>query len=534
VKTEQFDAVVIGGGHNGLTCAGYLGRAGLSVKVLEKRKVVGGAAVTEEICPGFRASTCSFVVGLLEPKVIEDLELKRHGFSLIDRAHGAFLPSRDGPGEIMPRSFKETVALLRQHSESDANALLEFDAEVTEVANFVRRQLLKAPPNLGGGFGDLVKAAVLGRDAWGLSKGRIQGLINLFGMSVGDYLDGYFELDFFKGMQAFSALTGNFQSPYAPGTAYGLLHHAWGKTNGEMGKYNYARGGMGAITQAMARSAEEHGVDIETGAGVAQVVTEHGKATGVVLEDGRKISARVVVSNLNPKLLFSRLVDDALLPEDFSKRMKNWRCRSGSFRMNVALSELPDFLGRPGTHLQPHHTCSTFIIPSLAYCERAYVTAQLNGWSEEPIIDMTIPSTIDDSLAPPGQHVATIFVQHVQPELSGGRSWDDEKDTVADHILGYLDQYAPNFSKSVIARTIISPLDLEREWGLVGGDIFHGSLGMDQIFSLRPAAGFADYRMPVKNLYLCGSGGHPGGGVTGAPGHNAAQEVIKDFRRKRV
>ena len=533
-KVNDYDVVLVGGGHNGLTCAGYLARQGLSVAVLEKRDMVGGAASTQEFYPGFRATTWSFVVGLLEPKVIEDLELRKYGFELISRAHGAFMPEKDGPGFIMPKTLEESVTAIREFSEHDAKAYRRFDADVTEAALFLKKQVLKTPPNISGGFSELFKLLPVVKELYGISSEKAQLLVNLFSMSVGDFLDGYFETDALKGSQAFGAMTGQYLSPYAPGTAYGLLHHAWGTTDGVQGKFNLCKGGMGGITQAMARSAEAYGADIRVSAGVQEVLVHKGRATGVLLEDGTTVSGRVVVSNLNPRLLFGKLVDEALVPEEFSRRMSSWRCSSGSFRMNVALDKLPDFNGRPGIEQQDHHTCSMFFSPSLQYCEEAYLTAQTQGYSENPIMDITIPSTLDDSLAPPGKHVATIFVQHVAPELPNGRSWDSEKEKVADHVLAVLDQYAGNFSSSVIAREIWSPADLERELGMVGGDIFHGSLSLDQIYSFRPAAGYADYRTPIKALYMCGSGTHPGGGVTGAPGHNAAREIIEDLRKKRI
>jgi len=530
---KYLDTVIIGAGHNGLTCAGYLAAAGLSVKVVERRHVVGGAAVTEEIHPGFRSSICSFVVGMLEPKVIDDLELRKYGFEIISRSAGAFLPQIDGPGFLMPRTVEASVAAIREFSIHDADRYAAFDAEISKVAGVIKQMVLETPPNLGGGIRDALRALSIGNRMRKLDNESTQALVNQFTMSIGHYLDNWFEWDLLKGMLAFPALTGVFLSPYATGTAYGLLHHAWGMTSGKQGKWDYARGGMGSITQAMARSAEARGVDIQVDAAVKEVIVEKGIARGVVLEDGSTNRARSVVSNLNPKLLFTQLVDSDCLPATFLRRMQTWRCGSGTFRMNVALSELPDFVCRPGTSQQDHHTCSTFICPSLQYCEDAYLSATRDGWSANPIINMSIPSTVDDSLAPAGAHVATLFCQHFDPNLPDGKSWDDVKEEVADHVINTVDRYAPNFKQSIIARQTLTPLDLEREFGLTDGDIFHGSQHLDQIFSLRPAAGYADYRTPVKGLYMCGAGTHPGGGVSGAPGHNAAHEMIRDFKSRK-
>src|SRR5262245_32253764 len=304
--------------------------------------------------------------------------------------------------------------------------------------------------------------------------------------------------------------------------------------NGKKGAWAHAIGGMGAITQAMAKCAASRGVDIRLNAGVREIIIENGVAVGAVTESGEKFRASAVVSNLNPKLLFLKLLDPGVLPPAFRQRINQWRCGSGTFRMNVALSELPDFTCLPGKQRAPHHTAGIIIAPSLAYMERAYFDARLQGWSREPIVEMLIPSTLDDSLAPPGQHVASLFCQHVAPQLPDGRSWDACREQVADLMIDTIDRHAPNFKASVLGRQILSPLDLERTFGLVGGDIFHGQLDLNQLFSARPMLGHADYRGPLKGLYLCGAGTHPGGGVSGAPGHNAAREILRDFRSRRV
>ena len=534
---SNYDVIVIGAGHNGLTCANYLAMAGLKVMVLERRHVVGGAAVTEEFHPGFRNSTLSWVVGLLERKVIRDLELEKYGYEILERDYGFFLPALDGGrGFLMPRDESKIKPTIAELSEKDAEVYEEFHQRLHACVEVVKPLLLKTPPNLGGGLTDMLKTALLGNSIRKLPLQTQSDLIDLFTRSAGDYLDRWFENDLLKGLYGMQSMVGNFVSPYAAGSAYVLLHHVWGDTAGEgkSGHLDYVRGGMGAITQAMARSAEVKGVDIQVNAPVARVLIEDGRAFGVMLEDGTCIKARAVAGNVNPKLLYLNMVDPGYLDTAFLERLRSWRCKSGSFRMNVALSELPDFTCRPGTEAQGHHTCSILIAPSLRYGEQAYFDARTRGWARNPLVIMTIPSTMDDSLAPPGQHVATLFGQHYDPDLPDGGNWDDLKETVADSIIDTVNSYAPNFRASILGRQLNSPLDMEREFGLVGGDIFHGALSADQLFSLRPAAGYADYRSPVKNLYLCGAGAHPGGGVTGAPGHNAAREMIRDFRQNRI
>jgi phytoene dehydrogenase-like protein len=358
-------------------------------------------------------------------------------------------------------------------------------------------------------------------------------LLDLFAKSAGDWLDHWFESDPVKALFGFDSIVGNYASPYTPGTAYVLLHHAFGEVNGKKGVWGHAIGGMGAITQAMAKSARARGVEIRTGCAVSGILLDKGRAAGVVTANGERLDARVVVSNLNPRLLYTRLVDPAALPDDFLRRMRAWRCGSGTFRMNVALSELPDFSCLPGKEKAEHHASGIIIAPTLQYMERAYHDARAHGWAREPIVEMLIPSTLDPTLAPPGQHVASLFCQHVAPELPDGASWDAHREQVADLMIATVTRYAPNFGRAVLGRQIMSPLDLERTFGLVGGDIFHGALGLDQLFAARPMLGHADYRGPVEGLYTCGAGTHPGGGVTGAPGHNAAREVLRDFARRR-
>ena len=530
-RAESFDVVVIGAGHNGLTCAAYLARAGLRVKVVERRHVVGGAAVTEEFHPGYRNSVCSYVVSLLSPKVIRDLQLEQHGLSILDRPSGSFCVLPDGQHLLVSRDAAVARAEIARFSRKDAEAYDAFDDEITQLAEVLREVVQQPAPNLGGGVRDIWTALKLGNRLRKLPLQQQQGLAELMTMSVGDYLDRWFESDPIKGDFGYEGIVGNMVSPYHPGTAYVLLHHAFGEVNGRTAAWGHARGGMGAITQAMARSAQAHGADIEVSAPVRELLVEKGEARGVVLEDGRSIRAHAVTANVNPKLLFLQMMDANSLPADFHRRIAGWRCRSGTFRMNLALSELPRFVSLDGSDDESKLKGTINIAPSLAYLDRAYDDAKAGGWAREPVISMCLPSLLDDTLAPPGHHVMSLFCQHFNPELSGGRSWDDVKDDVADLIIRTVTQYAPNLPAAIVGRQVLSPLDLEREFGLIGGDIFHGALHLDQIYSLRPAAGYSDYRTPVAGLYLCGSGAHPGGGVTGLPGHHAAQAISGDFRR---
>jgi phytoene dehydrogenase-like protein len=531
MASTDTDIVIIGGGHNGLVCAFYLARAGLKVTVLERRSVLGGAAVTEEFHPGFRNSTASYTVSLLNPKVIADMELARHGLRVVERRMSNFLPLPDG--RALEAGEGRTAASVGQFSARDAERLPEYERRLEAVANVLRALVLEIPPNLpDGGWRDalpeMLKSASLARRLGGLDLTGRRDLLDLFAKSAGDWLDGWFESDPIKALFGFDSVVGNYASPYTPGSAYVLLHHVFGEVNGKRGAWGHAIGGMGAITQAMAAACAESDVDIRLDAEVAEVITEKGRAVGVVTTSGDTLRARAVVANVHPRLLFDRLVDPAVVPADFRERIGRYASGSGTFRMNVALSGLPRFTARPepGDHL----TAGIILAPSLAYMDRAHAEARLTGWSSQPIIEMLIPSTLDDSLAPPGAHVASLFCQHVAPQLPDGRSWDDHRETVADLMIDTIDRWAPGFKASVVGRMALTPLDLERRFGLIGGDIFHGRLTLDQLFSARPVLGHADHRMPVPGLYLCGSGAHPGGGVTGAPGHNAAKAILKRIR----
>jgi len=528
---SETDVVIIGAGHNGLTCAAYLAMAGLRVKVVERRKVVGGAAVTEEFHPGFRNSVAAYTVSLLNPKVILDLKLGDHGLRIVERRAQNFLPAPDG--SYLLTGEGRTHASVAKLSPGDAGRIDAFTHELEVIADVLREFVLRAPPNITQGFSlgtiseafnALGTANILRR----LSLEQQRSLLDLFTRSAGEMLDDVFESDLVKALFGFDAIVGNYASPYAAGSAYVMLHHAFGEVNGKKGVWGHAIGGMGAITRAMASAARGHGVDIDLEAGVREVIVERDRAVGVVLDYGKTVRARYVASSVNPKLLYTRLVPAEALPAAFLDRITNWRNGSGTFRINVALNALPSFTALPGAG--DHLTAGIIMGPSLGYMDRAWQDARTHGWSREPVVEVLIPSTLDDTLCPPGQHVASLFCQHVAPQLSDGRSWDDHREEVADLMIATVDTYAPGFAASVIGRQVLSPLDLERQFGLLGGDIFHGALTLNQLFSARPMLGHADYRGPLKGLYHCGSGAHPGGGVTGAPGHNAARVILGDHR----
>jgi phytoene dehydrogenase-like protein len=528
------DAIVIGAGHNGLACAGYLARGGLKVTVLERRDVIGGAALTEEFHPGFRNSVFSYLVSLLDRRVIADLDLFGHGLELLERPGGS-LSILDGDHLYLPRDEAKAKKALARFSKADAEAYPAFEKMLEDLGDTIRDAAQQVPPNLGGGWRDLWSLLGQANRLRKLSPDGQADLAELMTMSIGDVLDRWFESDPVKGLYGFEGIIGNYVDPYAPGSAYVLLHHVFGDVDGRTGAWAYAKGGMGAITQAMARSCRARGVEIRTDAAVSEVVVKNGRATGVVLEDGSVLEAPVVAANCHPNILFGKLIDPALTPDRFAKRLHGWRSESATFRMNVALSELPRF--DTVDHDEAGLTAmknTIDVCPSLDYIQRAYFDARTDGWSRNPVVSMCIPTLMDDSLAPEGCHVMSLFCQHFRRHLPDGRSWDDVKEEVADHIVDTVARHSPNFRQAIVGRQINSPLDIERKLNMVGGDIFHGALHLDQIFSLRPAPGHADHRMPVAGVYLCGSGAHPGGGVSGIPGRNAALEILKDAKRRRV
>src|SRR5688500_8582007 len=530
----SYDAVIIGAGHNGLTCAAYLAAAGLRVCIVERRAVVGGAAVTEEFHPGFRNSTASYTVSLLNPRVIADVRLAHHGLRVVERPFANFLPLADGGYLKVGGGLEATQREVARFSRRDAERLPAYYQRLEVVADVLRGLLLETPPNVGGGIHDLFRAWKAGRRLNALPLQAKRDVLDLFTISAGEWLERWFESTPIKACFGFDAVVGNFASPFAPGSAYVLLHHVFGEVNGKKGSWGHAIGGMGAITQAMRREVEARGVEIRTGQGVARVLARGGRARGVVLEgrdelaSGDEISARCVVSNAHPRALLRLLAD---VDGGWRQPCERYQSEAATLGMNVALSELPDFSAVPGRAAAPHHSSGIIMAPSLEFMDRAHASARSRGWSDEPIVEMLIPSTVDDSLAPAGAHVASLFCQHFRYALPAGRGWDAERERAADAVIDQVTRFAPNFRGAVLGRRVLTPLDLERDFGLVGGDIFHGKLTLNQLFSARPVLGHGDYRMPLKGLYLCGSGAHPGGGVTGVPGHNCAREVLRDFRK---
>jgi phytoene dehydrogenase-like protein len=558
---QVLDAIVIGAGHNGLTCACYLARAGLRVAVFERRGIVGGAAVTEEFHPGFRNSTASYTVSLLDPQVIADLRLAEHGLRIVERPMQNFLPLANGDALRAGPTLAQTRADLQRFSPHDAARLPAYFAMLERAVGFLRAQLKRTPPTDLKRMGDLWSALTLGREFRALPRDAQHEIHELFTRSAGEILEGWFDSDPARALFGFDSIVGSYASPYTPGSGYVLLHHAFGAVNGKSGVWGHAIGGMGAITQAMAREAERLGVHIETDAPVTRVLTRAtgrgndttssdserrrgtsatATATGVELADGRVFEAPRIAANVGPKLLFLKLLDAQALPEEFVARIERFRTGSAVFRMNVALARLPDFTAvqrlstaataeraGPAWPADAHLGAGIIIAPSLRYMDRAYASARLHGMSEAPIVEMLIPSTIDDTLAPRGAHVASLFAQHFDYTLPDGQSWHEARERAADLIIDTVTQHAPNFRASVIARSSLSPLDLEEKLALSGGDIFHGALGLDQLWAARPALGYADYRTPIRGLYLCGSGAHPGGGVTGLPGFNAARTILR-------
>ncbi len=520
------DVIVIGAGHNGLTCAGYLAKAGLRVTVLEARPVVGGAAVTEEFHPGFRNSVYSYSVSLLHPQVIRDLELEQHGLDILERPAGTLSLLQDDH-LLLTRDDAQANAEIARFSRRDAERIEAFDSGIATVAMALRELAVQAPPNLGGGWRDALTLLRAGNLLRKLSKEHQAILAELMTRSLGDYLDSWFEGEALKGVLGLEGVIGNFAEPYQAGTAYVLLHHAFGEVKGRAGAWGIARGGMGAISESMASFARSRGARIETDTPVSRILVDGGRAAGVVTADGRELTAGVVAANVHPQILLQKLLDPALLDPPDQRRIDSYRSHSATFRMNVALSELPRFTSMAG-HGDDHFLGAIEVSPSLNYIQDAYYDARQNGWSRNPVISMQVPSTQDDSLAPSGGHVASLFCQHFQRHLPDGQSWDEVRDQVADRVIDTIDQYAPNFRASVVGRQIKTPLDIERDLNMVGGDIFHGALHLDQFYFQRPVAGHAAYRMPVQGVYLCGSGAHPGGGVSGLPGHNAARAILQD------
>lgn len=526
--SKRYDAIVIGAGHNGLVCAWYLARAGKRVLVLERREVVGGAAVTEEFAPGFRNSTASYTVGLMAPEIIADMGLHDHGLRIVARLRDNFLPTEDG--RYLLTGAGQTKATIAAFSANDAAALPEYQRRVQAVADLLGDLAGRVPPDAGGGPADLLRALDQGRRFLKLGEEARRDAIDLLTRSAREFLGQFFENPHVQALFGFDATVGHYASPDTPGSAYVLLHHVFGEVNGEKGRWGHAIGGMGAITQAMARACAAAGVEIRTDAPVARVISERGSAIGVELADGSVIVAPLIAANCHPRTLLLDMVDEAEIDPPLRKRIAHHANGSGTLRMNVALSALPRFtaLPEPGEHL----SSGIILAPTLDYMDRAYLDARAHGWSRAPIVEMLIPSTLDDSLAPPGQHVASLFAQQFDPALD----WTDaQRDAAADAVLATVERFAPGFRASIVGQMVLTPRELEARFGLVGGDIFHGRMSLDQLWAARPVLGLGAHRMPLKGLWLCGSGAHPGGGVSGRPGRNCARVMLgRRFRGRTV
>jgi phytoene dehydrogenase-like protein len=525
--SQTYDVIVIGGGHNGLVHAAYLARAGRKVLVLERRHVLGGAAVTEEVFPGFKFSVASYVVSLLRPEIIRELDLPRHGLEILP-LDGTFTPMPNGDYLWRVNDHAKTRREIARHSRTDAEAYDEYGKAMVDMGRFVKPILSLTPPDptkldLRGLF-DLLR---LGRRFQKLSWQDQYNQVQLMTMSAVDFLDQWFETDVLKATMSASGIIGTFLGVRSPGTAYVLLHHYMGEIDGAFRSWGFARGGTGAISNAIAEAAREAGAEIRTEAPIARILTRNGRATGVALESGEEISAQVVSSSVDPRLTFFKMIGRRELPEEFAEDIDRYKFRGSSGKVNLALDGLPDFkcLPGPGAHLRG----AISISPSVEYMERAYDDAKYGQFSRRPYIDIVIPSLTDPSVAPPGKHVVSCFVQYAPYHLKNG-DWDSQREAFGDTVVATLAEFAPNIRDRILHRQVLTPLDIERTFGLSEGNIFQGELTLEQLFFLRPAPGWAQYATPIRNLYVCGSAAHPGGGIMGAPGKNAAMRVLADWK----
>jgi phytoene dehydrogenase-like protein len=526
--TQHYDVIVIGGGHNGLTNAAYLAKAGKKVVVLERRHVLGGAAVTEEIIPGFLFSECSYVVSLLRPEIIRDLDLPRHGLEILP-LDGTFTPMPSGDYLWRMNDHGRTVREIRRHSRVDAEAYEEFSKMMTPMCRFVKPILSMIPPDPTTlRPKDLKQLHFLMQRFRDLSSDERYTLIQLMTMSAADFLDQWFETDVLKATMSASGIIGTFLGIRSPGTAYVLLHHYMGEIDGAFRSWGFSRGGTGAISNAIAAAAREAGVEIRTKAGVAKIIVKNGRACGVALQSGEELSANVVSSSVDPHLTFEKFLEPNELPGEFLEDVKRYKYRGSSGKVNLALDGLPEFRCLPGDGA--HLRGALSISPSVEYMERAYDDAKYGKFSRRPYIDMVIPSLTDPSVAPPGKHVMSCFVQYAPYKLAQG-TWDDQqREAFGDNVIDTISEHIPNIRKIIVGRQVLTPLDLEREFGLTQGNIFQGELSLEQLFFLRPVPGWAYYKTPVANLYMCGSATHPGGGIMAAPGRIASQVILKEWK----
>lgn len=528
---KSYDAIIIGGGHNGLVAAAYLSRAGKKVLVLERRAALGGAAGTEEIYPKFKYSSCAYVCGLIHPRIIRELDLKAFGLELLPYDPVLFSPMPDGDHLLVWRERQKTLEEIGRFSKADAANFLPFSTLVAKLSAFFRKLFWMALPDPSGSLAPgLLELGQLGWRFHRLGKEVRQQALRIFPMSVADFLDEWFETDVLKGALAASGILGTFLAPRAQGTAYVFLHHQLGESTGPFRAWGFVRGGMGNLSQAIAAAACRHGAEIRTNAEVAQVLIKNGKASGVALRNGDEIEASAVLSATDVKNTFLKLVDPSYLDPHFRLQVHHTKFRGACAKINFALDELPRFRGRNGPGPAPEHRGLIHIGPSIDYLERAFDEAKYGGYSKKPFLELAIPSVTDPTLAPPGKHVMSVFMQYAPYHLKDGR-WNDERDRLGDLVVQTIQEYAPNFKNSILHRQVLTPADLEEIYGLTEGNIHHGELSLDQLFFMRPVPGWARYRTPIQNLYLCSASAHPGGGVSGAPGYHAAREVLSDWRK---
>jgi phytoene dehydrogenase-like protein len=526
MANSKYDAIVIGGGHNGLITAAYLAKAGKDVLVLERRHLVGGASVTEEIFPGFKYSVFSYVVSLLRPDIVRDLQLTRHGLTILP-LESTLTPLPSGDYLYRDGDHYRTLRDIARHSPRDAEAYDDYGRSMYFMAKAVKYILGIMPPDpTSFNPKDWLGLAGLARHMLKLDEEQMYLLAKLMTMSAADFLDQWFECDPLKATMSASGIIGTFLGPRSPGTAYVLLHHYMGEIDGAFRAWGFAKGGTGGIADAIARSAEALGAKIRCNAAVEEVIVKDGRAVGVALENGDELRADVVVSSLDPKLTFLKLVDPAQLPDHLVEAIRKFDIRGSSGKVNLALDRLPELacMPEPGRHLAG----AISISPSIDYLERAYDDAKYGAFSRRPYIDTIIPSLIDPGMAPPGKHVMSCFVQYAPYELQEGEWTDEKREAFGDAVIDTLSEYIPNLREIILHRQVLTPVDIERIIGISQGNIFHGELSLSQLFFLRPAAGYAKYRTPIRGYYQCGSGTHPGGGIMGAPGKLAAMEILKD------
>ena len=527
-SNTKYDAIVIGGGHNGLTTAAYLARAGKNVVVLERRHVLGGAAVTEEVFPGFKFSVCSYVVSLLRPEIIRDLDLPRHGLEILP-LDGTFTPMPNGDYLWRVNDHGKTHREIARHSKLDAEAYDEFGKAMQAMCRFVKPILSMVPPDPHSlNPKELMKLMFLGRRFQGMTSEDKYNQVQLMTMSAIDFLDQWFETDVLKATMSASGIIGTFLGVRSPGTAYVLLHHYMGEIDGAFRSWGFSRGGTGAISNAIAGAAREAGAEIRTQSGIVKIIVKDGKAKGVVLANGDELYADVVSSSIDPRHTFVEFIDSGHLPADFLEEVRRYKYRGSSGKVNLALDGLPNFKCLPG--VGAHLRGAMSISPSVEYMERAYDDAKYGNFSRRPYIDMVIPTLTDPSVAPAGKHILSCFVQYAPYKLRPGLNWDQEKEAFGNNVIDTISEYAPNIKDIILHKQVLTPLDLEREFGLSEGNIFQGELSLEQLFFLRPVPGWAQYRTPIKNLYMCGSATHPGGGIMGANGRLAAIEILKDHK----